>query len=380
VTRIRVLRIIDRLNVGGPALQAAVLSRGLDPSRFDQRLLAGSIAPGEGDYRSLRAPDLRVERVPGLGRAPNAWDDARAFRRIVAVMREFDPHIVHTHKAKAGVLGRLAAWSTCVPSIVHSFHGHLLTGYFSPGKIRVIIAVERAFARGTTTLVAVGAQVRDDLLAAGVGRPEQYRIVAPGVVLRSPPSREEARRSLGLSGDGPVVAFIGRLTQVKRPDRFIDAAIEVSRAFPAAVFAVVGEGDLLASMQARARPLGARAAFLGWRADVETVYAASDLLVSTSDNEGMPVSLIEAATMGTPAVTTRVGSAPEVVLDGLTGLAVGPTVGELAAATKRLLGDESLRYAMGAAAREQAQRRFRADRLISEMADIYERVAVTHRW
>jgi len=159
--RVRVLRIIDRLNVGGPALQATVLSEGLDPARFDHRLLAGAIDANEGDYVVLRAPDLPVERVAGLGRSPHLGNDAHAMWRIAQVIREFRPHIVHTHKAKAGVLGRVAAWTHRAPATVHHFHGHLLTGYFSPAKTSLVAGVERALAYPTTALVAVGEQVRD---------------------------------------------------------------------------------------------------------------------------------------------------------------------------------------------------------------------------
>ena len=193
VERIRVLRLIDRLNVGGPALQVSVLAAGLDPDRFQQVVLAGEIDPHEGDYVSLRAPGLVVEQVRGLGRSPNPFGDAQAARAIHAAMRRFRPHIVHTHKAKAGVLGRPTAWGSRVPSTVHTFHGHLLHGYFSPAKTKAVVTVERCLARPTTRLVSVGARVRDELLAAGIGRRRQYTVVAPGVRLGPLPDRARAR-------------------------------------------------------------------------------------------------------------------------------------------------------------------------------------------
>ena len=218
------LRVIDRLNVGGPALQATVLSRGLDPARFDQRLLAGAVGPEEGDYAALRAPDLQAEPVVGLGREPHAGRDLRALYEISRVVREFRPDIVHTHKAKAGVLGRTAAWTHRVPATIHTFHGHLLTGYFSPAKTRVVVNVERTFARHTTRLVAVGTQVREELLEARIGRRSQYVVVPPGTGFPSVPDRDDARRHFSLPLDVPVVTFVGRLTPVKRPERFVDAA------------------------------------------------------------------------------------------------------------------------------------------------------------
>jgi len=375
VPPIRVLRVIDRLNVGGPALQATVLSRGLDPARFDQRLLVGAVGPEEGDYAALRAPDLNAESVVGLGREPHAGRDVRALYEISRVIRDFRPHIVHTHKAKAGVLGRTAAWAHRVPATVHTFHGHLLTGYFSPTKTRVVVNVERMFAPGTTRLIAVGSRVRDELLDARVGRRSQYVVVPPGTGFSSVPCRDDARHRLSLPLDVPVVAFVGRLTGVKRPERFIDAAIRLTVARPSCHFLVAGEGELLEALRARARPLGNRIRFLGWCADVEQVYAASDVVMLTSDNEGMPVSLIEAAVVGIPAVTTRVGSAPEVVLDGVTGLVTAPDTQELAEAAGTLLDDDQLRRRLGDAARLHASERFGAARLVDDIASLYEQVA-----
>ncbi len=327
-----------------------MLSRGLDPDRFEQRLLVGSVGEEEGDYVSLRAPELPVEHVVGLGREPHAGRDAQALAQISRVVREFRPHVVHTHKAKAGVLGRTAAWAHRVPATVHTFHGHLLTGYFSPAKTQVVVNVERAFAWKTTRLVAVGAQVRDELLAAKVGRREQYVVVPPGTSFDSVPSRDDARRALGLPLDVPVVSFVGRLTAVKRPERFVDVALGLAAERPALHVVVAGGGEMLEDLRSRAAPLGRRIHFLGWWKEVEQVYAASDVVMLTSDNEGMPVSLIEAAAVGVAAVTTRVGSAPEVVLDGVTGLVTSTDTDELVAATARLLDDDGLRARFGAAA------------------------------
>src|SRR3954462_13391776 len=177
------------MNVGGPALQVTGLVESMDASRFEHRLLTGSVGPGEADYISLRAPDLPHTVVHGLGRSPRALADAQALRELVEHIRRFRPHVVHTHTAKAGVLGRVAARACRVPIVVHTFHGHLLHGYFSPAVTRTVVLTERALAHASTRLVAVGSQVRDDLLAAGIGRPEQYAVVPPGIALPPGPSR-----------------------------------------------------------------------------------------------------------------------------------------------------------------------------------------------
>ena len=373
--RLRVLRVIARMNVGGPALQVVALMRGLDGTRFEHRLAVGAVGADEADYLALRASDVPVMRIPGLGRALRGRDDARALGHLVHVMRSFRPHIVHTHTAKAGALGRVAAELTGVPVTVHTFHGHLLNGYFSPLRSRAVTRVERVLARRTTRLVAVGARVRDELLAAGIGRPGQYVVVPPGVDLAPPPSQAKARAELGLPPHAATVSFVGRVTGVKAPLRFLDVARRVLEQRPATMFVVAGEGDLLPAMRTAAADLGPRCRFLGWRADVETVHAASDVALLTSDNEGMPVSLIEAALAGRPAVATDVGSVAEVVRHGVTGYVVQPDPAALAASTLRLLGEEDLCRRMGRAAREHAAGSFGATRLVADTDRLYQRLA-----
>jgi glycosyltransferase involved in cell wall biosynthesis len=262
---------------------------------------------------------------------------------------------------------------------VHTFHGHLLHGYFSPTKTRAVIAVERGLARGTTRFAVVGEQVRDELLAARIGKPSQYVVVPPGVNLPTAPSRQAARADLDLDPRAHVVAFVARLTGVKRPDRFAEMAHHVSEMCADAIFIVGGEGELLADLRARVAGLGDRVRFLGWRPDVETLYAAADVVVLTSDNEGMPVSLIEAAMCGRAAVTTNAGSAPEVVRDGDTGLVTAKDARRLAEAVVRLLTAPVLAARMGERAAEVARDRFGVERLVADTARIYNEVALEKR-
>jgi glycosyltransferase involved in cell wall biosynthesis len=382
--RIRVMRVIARMNVGGPALQITQLMRGLRAEHFDHRLYSGFVGPGEADYVTLCAPDVDVRRIPVLGRSVRPGDDLRALARLIAVMRDFRPHIVHTHTAKAGTLGRLAAVAARVPVRVHTFHGHLLHGYFSPATTRLVVTAERALARRTDRLVAVGDRVRDDLLAGGVGRPGQYVVVPPGTALAAPPDRDVARDKLDLPRSAPVVAYVGRLTRIKRPDRLLDVARAVRRAVPDVRFVICGDGDLGGHMSGMdggpGGDLGGCLRLLGWRSDVETVYAAADVVLLTSDNEGAPVSLIEAGLAGRPAVATRVGGVPDVVCHTVTGLLAGPDARELAGHTVRLLRDERLRLRMGERARRWTTERFGAARLVADTHDLYTRIAVEQGW
>jgi glycosyltransferase involved in cell wall biosynthesis len=371
---VRVLRIIARMNVGGPAWQSSVLTRGLAGHGYETRLLAGRVDEGEADFVALRDPDLPVVDIEGLGRSVRIGGDLRAFVSICREIRRFRPHIVHTHTAKAGVLGRLAAFVNRVPVRVHTFHGHVLHGYFSPPVSRLVRLVERVLARGTTALVAVGERVRDELVEAGIGQRDRFTAIAPGV--EEPPAidREIARQLLGLPLEVPVVMFVGRLTAIKRPDRLVEAFGMVLERIPEAVLAVAGEGELLKEVRRSVERLGDSVRLLGWQSDVGRLYAAADLVVISSDNEGMPMTLIEAAMAGVPGVTTDVGSASEVVVHGSTGLVVAPDARDLADAIIVLLVDDDRRSDMGRAAAEQAIVRFGAARLVADHVALYRRI------
>ncbi|MET0494388.1 MAG: glycosyltransferase [Actinoplanes sp.] len=378
--RLRVMRVIARMNIGGPAVQVLGLLRGLDPDRYDQRLYSGHVEDHEADHQLRGAPGLTAYRIGALGRRVRPHDDLRALGELVSAMRRFRPHIVHTHTAKAGALGRVAAAVAGVPARVHTFHGHLLHGYFSPAKTRLVVGVERQLAARTHRLVAVGSRVRDDLLGAGIGRAGQYVVIPPGTTLPAPPDRGAARDLLGLPRDRPVVVSVGRVTAIKRPDRLVAVARAVRAQIPDVVFAVSGEGDQLAALRDAARELPDTLRLLGWRTDVETVYAAADLALLTSDNEGMPMSLVEAGLAGVPAVATRVGSVAEVIQDGRTGLLASTDVADLARCTVTLLRDSARRQQMGRAARAFCAGHFSTDRLVADTDRLYAAIAAERGW
>ena len=370
---IRILRIIARMNVGGPAWQVSALVRGLDEGRFESLLISGEVDKDEADFLDLRDPGLPVLKIPSLGRSVRIWGDLRALLLIRRSIRRFRPDIVHTHTAKAGVLGRLAAASCQVPVRVHTFHGHTLHGYFGRVVSWASKLIERVLARGSTVLVAVGEQVRDDLVKARIGRPDQYIAIPPGVETAEPSDQTLARSRLGLPPEVPVALFVGRLTAIKRPDRLIEAMGLVLERHPNVVLAVAGEGDLLAETESLAAPLGSAVRFLGWQSDIGDLFAAADFAILTSDSEGMPVTLIEAAMAGIPSVTTDAGSAREVVLDGVTGIVTAPDSVAGAAGLARLLDNDVCKQ-MGASARERAEEKFGTRRLLNDHEDLYGRL------
>jgi glycosyltransferase involved in cell wall biosynthesis len=371
-SRIRVMEIIARMNVGGPATQVTGLYQRLNPEEFDHRLYTGHLGIDEGDHLGMKGAGVRVHLIPGLGRSIRPLDDYRALTRLIAVMRAFRPHVVHTRTAKAGALGRMAAILSGVGAArIHVFHGHLLNGYFSRPKRAIYVRSERLLASMSDQLVTVGSQVRDDLLGAGIGRPEQYVVIAPGVQLNPVLDRRAARALLGLPPDVPIVAYVGRLTQVKRPDRFLAVAGAVLQRVPGCHFVVCGGGELHQDLERRIEPVRGSFHLLGWRKDVETVYAAADVVLLTSDNEGMPLSLIEAGMAGTPVVSTRVGSVAEIVRHEDTGLLATTDVGALAAPVVRLLSDPALARRMGESARRWTTASFGVDRLVADTEALY---------
>jgi glycosyltransferase involved in cell wall biosynthesis len=370
--RIRVMEIIARLNVGGPATQVTGLCERLNPTEFDHRLYTGHVDADEGDHLDLKASTVRVRRVAGLGRAVKPLDDYRALSGLISAMREFRPHVVHTRTAKAGALGRVASLLSGVGAArVHVFHGHLLHGYFSSVKRALYVRSERFLASRSDRLVTVGSRVRDDLLEAGIGRPEQYVVIRPGVQIGRVRDRATARLALDLPPDVPVVAFVGRLTQIKRPDRFVAAARAVLQLVPDCHFVICGGGELQDEVERCVQSVRQSFHLLGWRKDVETVYAAADVVLLTSDNEGTPLTLIEAGMAGTPSVSTRVGSVAEIVKDGETGLLASNDAVELAEMTVRLLTDPMLARRMGEAARHWTNSSFSVERLVADTEALY---------
>ena len=374
---IRILRIISRMNVGGPAWQTSVLTESLEGKEFSTKLLCGDVGSDEGDYLKLYEPKIQFTKINSLGRSVSFIGDLKAFIKIRREITSYRPHIVHTHTAKAGVLGRLAAYSARVPIIVHTFHGHLLQGYFSKTTTSIIRKFELWLARSSTALIAVGSKVRNDLISAGIGRDEQFSVVPPGVNFFPKTDRETARAKLGLSQDVPVVTFVGRLTKIKRPDRLIQVMKLVKQAMPEVVLLIVGEGDLLSSIEKDTKEFGDSVRVLGWRDDLENIYAAADLSLLTSDNEGMPVSLIESAAAGLPCVATDVGSVCEVVINNETGLVVESSATALTAAIVKLLSDEPLRRRMGQAALKHAEKNFTVERLIEDHISLYKKLVVS---
>lgn len=379
---IRVLRVITRLNVGGPAINAILLSSALDDgAEFRSTLVAGTTAPREGDMLELaRARSVEPLVLPALGREISPLDDLVALARVVQLVRRLQPDVVHTHMAKAGTVGRLAARICGVPLIVHTYHGHVFHSYFGKARTRLFLTIERALALGTDRIIVVGDGQRDEIASYGVAPRRKLESIRLGLeltpFLQAEAARGTLRAELGIDAATPLVGIVARLVPIKAHEVFLDAAATVRHKLPDARFVIVGDGERRAELERRVQRLGLTDSveFLGWRRDMREVYADLDVVALTSRNEGSPVALIEALACARPVVATRVGGVPEVVLDGETGLLVpAQASAALAEAIVRLLRDRPLAERLGAAGRRHVYPRYDSTRLVDDMRRLYLR-------
>ena len=381
-TPIRVLRVIARLNVGGPALHVAYLSSGLAERGYDTTLIAGDVAKGEESMAFVAEGEgVEVVRLPGLSRSIAPLRDLTAALRLAAEIRRIRPHILHTHTAKAGAVGRLAAMlaGNARPQVVvHTYHGHVLRGYFGGFGTRVFRRIERTLASTSDALVAVSPQVRDDLVELGIGPAQRFTVVRLGIDLEPRVStsadRTESRRRIGIGPERFVVGWFGRMTAVKRTDDLVDALVALRGRGVDACLLLVGDGEDRERLEQRARDSGVArdVFFLGYQKDVASWYAAADAVVLTSVNEGTPVTIIEALAAGRPVVATDAGGTGDVVRDGIDGYLVD--VGDtdaMAARLAEIAADPSVGARLAAAGQKRVLSRYAVTRLVDDADRLY---------
>jgi glycosyltransferase involved in cell wall biosynthesis len=385
---VRVLRVIARLNVGGPSLHVSYLSRGLAERGYETTLVAGDVGRGEESMAFVaEQAGVRIERVAGLSRELSPVRDLVATVQLARLIGRVRPDVLHTHTAKAGAVGRAAALLAGRKRprvVVHTFHGHVLRGYFGAAGSLLFRAIETALARVTDALVAVSPEVRDELARLGVAPAEKFTVVRLGIDLEPRVACDEdqaaIRARIGVSPERFVVGWFGRMTAVKRTDDLLDALSALRQRGVDALLLLVGDGVDRERLErlAHGRGLATSVLFLGYQHDVARWYRACDAIVLTSANEGTPVTLIEGLAAGRPVVATRVGGVPDVVEDGVTGFLVRP--GDTHAVAERLAilaGDPELRRTMGAAGRERVLERYAVERLVDDVDRLYRSLLPT---
>jgi glycosyltransferase involved in cell wall biosynthesis len=391
----KILRILNRLNVGGPTYNVAYLSAYLS-SDFTTRVLAGHHESDEASSAYiLDGLGVDYTYVPNMYRSIHPYKDWQAFQYISKAMRAFQPDIVHTHAAKAGVLGRPAAyWQQKRPIILHTYHGNVFDGYFSPAKTKLILAVEKYCCGLSDAIVAISEKQKIDLV-------EKYRI-APAEKVHVVPlgfdlhrftidrahKRAAFRYEWQVSAETLLITIVGRFAPVKNHAVFLDTFLALRQRYPNLPIAacMVGDGELAGPLLQKAKDAGLRVAtpekpvagadliFTSWRKDMDAVHAATDIAILTSLNEGTPVSLIEAMASGKPVVSTDVGGVADVVQSGITGLLAGASPLALAEAVSSLIQDAELSTTLAANAEQFVLENYAYDTLCRNMQTLYRQL------
>lgn len=376
---VKVMNIVARLNVGGPAIHVSLVTQHLNAPinpRYESVLVAGTVGLKEGDmgyYAAERGVTPII--IPSLGRELHPVRDLVTLVALVRLIRQHRPDIVNTHTAKAGFVGRLAARLAGVPVVVHTFHGHVFHGYFSPAKTRVFIWLERLAARLANRIIVLTDGQRDELADTyRIARREKFVVMPLGLELESllarPRKTGDVRRLWDIPPDAPLVTIVGRLVPVKNHALFLRAAKLVWDKLPQAHFLIVGDGELRADLEAQAAALGLPQVvhFAGWQREVAPYYADSDVLVISSVNEGTPLTVIEALACGTPVVATAVGGLPDLLHHGELGaLAPSEDAEALAAAIISTLGTPP----EGDRLRQAARQHYSIARLAADLDALY---------
>ena len=369
---VKVMQVIARMNVGGPAVLVADLMRNLDHQRFSTVLVTGYCDENESDYLDEVAQDVAAVRIPGLGRSVSPLKDLSAFFLLISEIRKFKPDVIHTHTAKAGVLGRLAGLiARPQAKRVHTFHGHLLHGYFSPGKTRLVVVLEKVLGLITHKFVAIGNVVKNDLVRAGIAPESKFEVIYPGLQELDRYPQTKARSALGLDPSKKYLVFVGRLTSIKRPERLIDLARFLKDKHRSSWLLIAGAGELLEPLSAQAEKEVLPVTFLGWRKDIGTILSAADIAVLCSDNEGIPLTLIQASQAGLPIVSTDVGSVSDIVISGTTGLLTEVSSKGLIEGVSTLLDDPALGQRFGKAGEERAREFFSSRAMVEHHQRLY---------
>ena len=390
--KIRVLIIIARLNIGGPAIQALKVAHHFNRGGFKSLLVVGRPLPLEGDMTYL-AESLKVKPVliRSLSREINPLRDFLSFLRILYITFKFRPDIVHTHTAKAGALGRFAAFIAGVPALVHTFHGHTLSRYFGKGKTKIFSSIERFLSRITDTVITISpSQHRDLVETMRIVPRKRAAVIRFGLdiapFLRNEKEAGRIRSEFSIPREAPVVTIVGRLYPVKDQALFLRCAGALLRRRKDVHFLVVGDGELRAELENLCAQLGIASSvhFLGWRRDLPAIYADSDIVAITSLNEGTPVSLLEAMACAKPIVATAVGGVPDLfpekegtgpIIFARTGILVDSRSPEtFADALLTLINNDAMRKKMGSAGREFVRENFSEERFLTDLEALYRRI------
>lgn len=357
----KILIVIARLNKGGTAAYISELVKQLPKKKYEVLIATGYVQGSEIEDESTKS--LPIIRIKNLGRKISPINDLRARLELKKVIESFDPDLIYSHTFKAGLLTRTL---NVKAPIIHAFHGHLLDEPELAGiKVKIATFIERKLAKRAKYLVTVGEKVAIDLLNAGVGKPEQYFSIPPGVNPLKLESKSRARRELGLVKEKrPIVVWMARVVAVKGPER----VIELAKAIPDARFLLVGGGNMYEEIKSNAPT---NLTLVGWKS-AKLIWSVADLAVSTSKNEGMPIALIEAQLAGVPVVALNVGSVEEVIENNRTGFVYESFGNSYKEGTRDLIRNKKIRNKFSRNAKTRAKRQFAPKKMLERHLQLFE--------
>jgi glycosyltransferase involved in cell wall biosynthesis len=388
----KLVRITARLTMSGATRQVCILHEQLAPF-FETSLIIGSLAHGEGDMSYLLPSEHDVFRLPEMSREVSVWADFLAFWKILRILLSERPDIVHTHTAKAGALGRLAAWMARVPVVIHTYHGHVLHGYFGAMKSRFYLALERVLGRLSTRLITISDSQLEELCEGyHVAAREKFVVIRNGFELQgsSGPCREDARKNLKLLPSDFVVVWAGRMVPVKDTQLLAQVIRTAAEKRSKICFLVLGDGTERPEFETLIRDCQ-NVRLLGWQRDMEPIWAAADVALLTSRNEGTPTVLIEAMAAGRPFVSTSVGGVRDLALgpwqvlpDGMghraaNGYLTSRTPESMLFCIEQIANDPQAALKMASVGRSFVLDRFSARRLVEEMGSLYQTLLAEKR-
>jgi len=369
---IRVVSIISRMNVGGPAVLLSELIKNLPREEFHHTLITGTCQSNEIDYLDSHPLESDVIYIDEIKRVALPFADVKSFFKLIKTLKSLNPDIVHTHTSKAGVLGRLAALiGTPKAKVIHTYHGHLLYGYFPKWKTNLIIRIEKFLSRFTNAFVGVTNQVKNDLLHAGVGPENKWVVIRPGVTPGLSLDKSEARKILGIAPDKFVISWIGRFTDIKNPMLALKAFEELGKEKDAELV-MAGSGELFDECKQYAGNKRLSVQFLSWISDVNTLLSASDILLMTSKNEGMPVVIVEAAFKAVPTAATNVGGISEFISDMRNGILLLQDRSDISKHIVQLINDPNLLRNLSLSSQELAREKYSVQNLVNEHGNLYK--------
>ncbi len=368
------IHVVTRMNTGGVAVLISELVTSMDPDRFDVQLIVGKCSPGEENYLHARGLRLGEISIPSMSRSLSPYSDLKTFLSLLKYLHQLKPNIVHTHTSKAGLLGRIAA-KIAAPNakVIHTFHGHLLHGYFSKTATRFLTLTERSLAKFSDLLISMGNEVKKNLLDAKIGKSEQFVVAFPGVKANDPNLANPAVLKFKDDHKAEVIfTFVGRLSPIKRCDRILELAFLKEVREASIHFLIIGDGELRESLENLS--VGLPITFIGWESHTEDWLAVSDAAILLSDNEAVPLALIEAGFAELPVVATNVGSMSDVVIDNVNGFLVELSAAEIAQKVILLARNETLRRDLGLNGKTLASERFSIEAMISKHEEIYSKL------